>query len=83
MTQPKQCRSGKTRYRTSSDAYRALQYIQNKPMDPSRSFDFYRPNGVRSCGRCNGFHLTSNSGKQYRSGKSGRNRRVYTYRARG
>jgi hypothetical protein len=76
MTIRKTCSTGKTRYDTPQKAQDALDRIRAKPANPNNFFDTYRPNYVRSCPKCRGFHLSSNRGKDYGSGKTGRNYRV-------
>ena len=76
MTSKRQCKTGKVRYESFGEADSALRTIRAKPVDPSNFFDAYRPNYVRSCPKCGGFHLSSNQGKQFKSGKRGRNLRV-------
>ncbi|WP_158634326.1 hypothetical protein [Amycolatopsis sp. WAC 04197] len=64
------CTDGhRLRFPTERAALARLAEIQDRPADPDR---LYNPVRVRDCRKCGGFHLTSNPGKAWRSGKTPR-----------
>lgn len=69
---PPPCSTGKARFGSIAAAQGRLSEILDQP-DPSR---LYVPTGVISCPKCGGYHLTSRSGKIFKKGKKGRDRRI-------
>jgi hypothetical protein len=66
------CKSKKKHFSNPGAAKQRLREIQEGPIDPTR---LYQPTGVVRC-HCNGWVLTSNLGKQWKKGKSSRDRRL-------
>lgn len=62
-------RGNRLRFETEQAALDRLAEIQDAPPDPNR---LYAPSRVRECRSCGGYHLTSNPGKPWRSGKTSR-----------
>ena len=63
----KQCK--KVVFSSKREALKRLRQIAERP-DPSRQ---YSPTAAVSCNRCKGWHLTSQGGKSWGSGKRQRN----------
>lgn len=69
---PSTCSTGKWRFTTRRRAEKRLAEIHEQPLTIDR---LYWPTGVIRCNKCGGFHLTSNSGKQWKTGKQSRDLR--------
>jgi hypothetical protein len=72
MPKKNTCPSGKRKFPSKKSAFAALERILDEPYTLKH---MYKPTGVRRCHACDGYHLTSNSAKQYAAGKQGRNLR--------